>query len=99
VNFQGRNGIVIARHIMVDFIEGGRRGTMELMLDQASAMEVLQIGGGDFVFHGDGEAIDGNNLRYRFIGEAQMGDAGSFQGQLLLGYDQDGRLTGDFTAM
>jgi K(+)-stimulated pyrophosphate-energized sodium pump len=99
VNFQGKNGIVIARHIMVDFIEGGRRGTMELMLDQASAMEVLQIGGGDFVFHGEGEAIDGNNLRYRFIGQVQMGDAGSFQGQLLLGYDQDGRLTGDFTAM
>jgi hypothetical protein len=98
VNFQGKNGIVIARHVMADLIEGGRRGTIELILDEASSSEVLGIGG-SVVFHGDGEAIDGNNLRYRFIGEAFMGDAGSFQGQLVLGYDQDGRLTGDLTAM
>ena len=98
VNFQGKNGIVIARHVMADLIEGGRRGTIELILDEASTSEVIGIGG-SVVFHGDGEAIDGNNLRYRFIGEAFMGDAGSFQGQLVLGYDQDGRLTGELTAM
>ena len=43
--------------------------------------------------------IDGNKLRYRIIGQAQMGEAGAFQGQLVLGFDQDGKLTGDFTVM
>lgn len=99
VNFQGKNGIVLSRHMMVDFIENGNRAIVELILDTESAMQVLEVPGGDFVFHGEGDNIDGNKLRYRIIGQAQMGEAGAFQGQLVLGFDQDGKLTGDFTVM
>ena len=95
VHLEGKDATIMTRHLMVDFADERRIMHIEIIFDPQMFTDAFGIEGTDFVYHADGETIDGGRGRYNAMGPLRLGDMGDREATIVIGQDQNGQIIGD----
>ncbi len=88
------NGLVQVKTAELHFSNDRKIVQIDMMLSNDEMTQLTGIAGAEFIFRGDGIALDDNMIKYSVKGPFLFGDLGEKEGEFYFGFDGEGNIQG-----